>query len=90
MIVVRVSPVAVPPCLTVDGLAFERVTNQTKKVDDSVRLADLLRQGQTATSESERKARAAAAHFAVDYVCALGGNLVASLVRQLGGSEKHI
>jgi Putative DNA-binding domain len=61
VVVVQVSPIGVAPCLTVDGLAFERVTSQTKKVVDPVRLADLLQQGQASRDESERKARAAAA-----------------------------
>lgn len=59
VMVVEVQPVAVPPCLTVDGLAFERVTGQTKKVDNPGRLADLLLRGDKAKLDSEHKSRAA-------------------------------
>ena len=60
LVVVRVEPVAVPPCLTVDGLAFERVTSETVKITDPAVLGDLLQRGRAARIGAQDKARAAA------------------------------
>lgn len=71
VVVVRVEPIAVSPCLTIDGQAYERVTSQTKRVDDPRRLADLLRRGEASIHGSEQKARAAA--DLIDRARVLGG-----------------
>ena len=59
VVVIRVEPTPVPPCLTVDGLAFERVTSQTIKIKDPAVLADLLRRGEAAREAALARARAA-------------------------------
>lgn len=55
LVVVAVEPVGEPPCLTPDGVVFERVVGQTVPVRDASRLAALFARGEAA----ERDAREA-------------------------------
>lgn len=59
-IVVKVEPVAVPPCMTPDGRVFERVSGETLPVEDPVLLDHLLRRGEHARGRAEHFARRAA------------------------------
>ncbi|HKT83489.1 MAG TPA: ATP-binding protein [Solirubrobacterales bacterium] len=59
-IVVKVEPVAVPPCMTPDGRVFERVSGETLPVEDPVLLDGLLRRGEHARGRAENFARRAA------------------------------
>jgi Schlafen, AlbA_2 len=59
-IVVKVEPVAVPPCMTPDGRVFERVSGETLPVEDPVLLDRLLRRGEHARGRAEHFARRAA------------------------------
>jgi hypothetical protein len=54
--VVRVDPIAVPPCMTRDGLVFLRVVGETLKVKDPRVLAELVRKGQAARDNAEARA----------------------------------
>ncbi len=53
-LVVRVEPIAVPPCMTPQGRVYERVTGETLPVDDPALLDRLFRRG------AEARARIAA------------------------------
>jgi hypothetical protein len=53
VVVVRVWPVAVPPCVTVEGYMYERVGTSTAQVRDSAALHRLFERG----AEAERRAR---------------------------------
>jgi hypothetical protein len=59
-IVVKVEPVAVPPCMTPDGRVFERVSGETLPVEDPGLLDRLLRRGEHARERAEHFARRAA------------------------------
>jgi hypothetical protein len=59
-VVVRVQPVAAPPCITSDGIVYLRVSGQTLPVTDQAVLADLLLRGRSAREGAEAAARAAA------------------------------
>jgi hypothetical protein len=48
VVVVRVEPVAVPPCLTTDGIAYQRVSGETVPVTDPRVLQALLERGRQA------------------------------------------
>jgi Putative DNA-binding domain len=58
--VVKVEPVAAPPCMTPDGRIFERVSGETLPVEDPVLLDRLLRRGEHARGRAEHFARRAA------------------------------
>lgn len=58
--VVQVTPVSTPPCMTSDGIVYQRVSGQTVRVTDQSVLADLIRRGGEARSEAERRALRAA------------------------------
>jgi len=60
VLVVRVEPIAIPPCLTSSGIVYQRVVGATPPVTDQVVLADLLRRGQTARIRVEDSALRAA------------------------------
>lgn len=62
--VVRVDPVAQPPCMTRGGQVFERVSGQTVAVTDPAELARLFGRGEVAL-ERARGDAAAAAHFSL-------------------------
>lgn len=59
-LVVKVEPVAVPPCMTPSGRIFERVSGETLPVQDPVLLDRLLRRGEHARGRAEHFARRAA------------------------------
>jgi hypothetical protein len=59
-VVVKVEPVAVPPCITASGLVFQRVTGQTPPVTDQRVLADLIEKGTAARTRAEAFALQAA------------------------------
>lgn len=54
--VVRVEPVAVPPCMTTSGEVFERVSGRTVKVEEPRTLAQLYQRGETAELGAEKGA----------------------------------
>jgi schlafen family protein len=56
---IRVEPLAETPCMTRDGQVFERVSSETLKVKDPVRLNELFRRGREARDVAE-----AGAHLA--------------------------
>lgn len=53
---IRVERIAVPPCLTKDGLVFQRVVGETLRVRDPGILRALIRGGEVAREEAEAKA----------------------------------
>lgn len=57
--VIRVEPLAQTPCMTRDGQVFERVSSETLKVNDPIRLNELFRRGRQA-----RDVAKAGAHIA--------------------------
>lgn len=59
--VVRVEPVAEPPCITRGGQVFERVSGATIPVRDPGDLRRLYARGETASAQAEASALAAAA-----------------------------
>lgn len=59
-LVVKIEPVAAPPCMTPDGRVFERVSGATLPVDDPALLDRLLRRGENARGRAEHFARRAA------------------------------
>jgi hypothetical protein len=59
--VVRVEPVAEPPCITRGGQVFERVSGATIPVREPADLRRLYARGETATAQAEASALAAAA-----------------------------
>jgi hypothetical protein len=58
--VVRVEPVAAPPCMTGQGRIYERVSGATVEVKDPGLLDRLIRRGDQARSHAEQFARRAA------------------------------
>ena len=60
VLVVEVEPVSVPPCVTNDGVLYQRVSGQTKPVTDPAVLGELLRRGETARVNAEATAARAA------------------------------
>lgn len=50
--VVQVEPITRTPCMTRDGRVYERVTSESKPVDDPARLHDLLQRGEQARSRA--------------------------------------
>ena len=59
-VVIRVQPVGAPPCITSDGIVYQRVSGQTVPVTDPVVMADLLARGRAARQATEAAARDAA------------------------------
>lgn len=59
-VVVRVEPVAVPPCITADGIVFQRVSGQTLPVTDQRVLTELAERGGAARYQAEGKGLRAA------------------------------
>lgn len=57
--VVRVDPVAQPPCMTRGGQVFERVSGQTVPVTDPAELARLFGRGEVALERARKDAEAA-------------------------------
>jgi hypothetical protein len=53
---VAVPPVAVPPCMTIGGQVFERVSGRTVKLVEPSVLATLFERGQAAERQAERAA----------------------------------
>jgi hypothetical protein len=58
--VIKIEPVANPPCMTPDGRVFERVSGETLPVEDPALLDRLLRRGEHARGRAEHFARRAA------------------------------
>jgi hypothetical protein len=58
--VVKVEPVASPPCMTPEGRIYERVSGETLPVDDPALLDRLFRRGDHARGRGEQGARRAA------------------------------
>lgn len=58
--VVKVEPVSAPPCMTPQGRVYERVSGETRPVEDPVLLDRLLRRGEQARGRAENYARRAA------------------------------
>ena len=54
--VVRIDPVAEPPCMTTGGQVYERVTGETISVGDPTDLRALYERGSTASSRAEHAA----------------------------------
>jgi Putative DNA-binding domain len=59
-LVVKIDPVASPPCMTPDGRVFERVSGETLPVRDPALLERLIRRGDHARGRAEYIARRAA------------------------------
>ncbi len=59
-LVVRVEPVSTPPCMTPHGRIYERVSGETRPVEDPALLDRLLRRGEHARERAEQFARRAA------------------------------
>jgi hypothetical protein len=60
VLVVRVQPVAAPPCMTPDGRVYERVSGETLPVEDPALLDRLFQRGRHARDRAEQHAFAAA------------------------------
>lgn len=56
-VVVRVEPVAVPPCMTAGGQIFERTSGKTVRVTEPLVLARLMERGDAARAAAESGAR---------------------------------
>lgn len=57
--VVEVEPLTQTPCMTLDGQVFERVSSQSVRVTDPVRLAQLFLRGEQARERAEDHAKRA-------------------------------
>src|SRR3954447_12785824 len=57
---VEIEPVAQPPCMTNLGHIYERVSGETKRVDDPALLDALFRRGKQANDDAEAIAERAA------------------------------
>src|SRR4051812_1231586 len=55
-VVIRVQPVGAPPCITSDGIVYQRVSGQTVPVTDQAVMADLLGRGRAARDSTEAAA----------------------------------
>jgi hypothetical protein len=60
VVVVRIEPIAQTPCMTDEGQVFERVSSESKKVTEPLRLAELMARGQAAQEQAELAAGTAA------------------------------
>lgn len=58
--IVRVEPVAQPPCMTPDGRVFQRVSGETIPVTDPALMESLMRRGRDALGRAETFAEAGA------------------------------
>jgi len=58
--VIRVEPITQTPCMTADGQVFERVSSESRKVTDPLRLAELISRGKKAQEHAEIAAGVAA------------------------------
>ena len=59
-VVIRVQPIGAPPCITSDGIVYQRVSGQTIPVTDQAVMTDLLIRGRAAREATEAAARDAA------------------------------
>ncbi|MHB1834693.1 MAG: AlbA family DNA-binding domain-containing protein [Solirubrobacteraceae bacterium] len=82
-VVVRVEPIANPPCITASGAVFVRVSGQTVPVTDQRVLADLIQRGAAARAQAEGNALRAAQ----DLVRERGQSVFAVALCSLGGPE---
>jgi Putative DNA-binding domain len=57
--VIRVEQAAAPPCMTKDGIVWQRLNTETKKVTDPSMLAGLIDRGKAARDLAEKRAVAA-------------------------------
>lgn len=57
--VIRVDPVGVAPCMTIDGLVWQRLVSETRKINDPLVLLELIRRGQAAREVARERAREA-------------------------------
>jgi hypothetical protein len=57
--VVRVGPIAAPPCITSDGYIYERVGPTTAQVSDAAALHRLIQRGETARQHAWQESREA-------------------------------
>ena len=79
-----------PPCLTPDGVAYERVVGQTVPVKDPDRLADLFERGQAASEVARRAAdQAVTDTFQQRQDVAAGLPRVLVALAAVGGSDAH-
>ncbi len=58
--VIRVEPIAQTPCMTDEGQVFERVSSESRKVVEPLRLAELISRGEKAQEQAEIAAGVAA------------------------------
>jgi hypothetical protein len=56
---IRVERVAVPPCMTIDGLVYQRVVGETIKITEPLLLAGLISTGTQARERARRHAKRA-------------------------------
>src|SRR5581483_7091936 len=61
--VIRVEPVPVPPCITIDGLVWQRMVAESKKVTEPLVLQDLIHRGEAARAAAREKSREAVARL---------------------------
>jgi hypothetical protein len=58
--ILRVEPISQTPCMTADGQVFERVSSESRKVIEPLRLAELISRGKKAQEQAEVAAGIAA------------------------------
>ena len=61
MAIIEVQPVAQAPCMTAQGHVYERVSGETRRVNDPARLAALFARGAAAQEQANQEASRAAA-----------------------------